>query len=276
MTVKQFFSFGLPFLILGGAACALITKRIISQSDTCDAPTNPQILDTSDGSASVGWTGDASGYAYLVWARDSSRLDSVVSSLVTMDTKASLPGLLPNHGYAIDIFGMCRDGQNFSISKNPITIGTRTGWIVNEDVYHFPPIPDCPFDECDTLVTDTDTCFNCMPVLVHYSIEVYDSNGLNLLSRYYMKKDARNDTLFTQVYNGAPCEASLPMQGTAPLKNSCNPVNPVRYCGTVTLPGPNPPVSYFIETGFTGCCISLPKSRFKIIVRRCRYAGVIK
>lgn len=266
MTTKQFFSFALPFLLIGGAAGAFITNRVLQQNDRCAVPTAPRVIDANDGSATVGWTGTTDNFAYLVWARDSSKLDSAaVGSVVTTGTTVAVPGLMPNRGYAIDIFGICRQGNEFSISKNPITVGTRTGWIVNEDVYHFEG-PGCPFGTCDSLISSGDTCINWVPGNGFYAIEIQDTSS-NVLTRYYLNKRTNNDTLRTSIVSSVNCSGQSSI-GNPPQKANCSPVNPLRYCGSITLGGMATP--YFMETGFTGFCINLPRNKFKIVVKYCR------
>jgi hypothetical protein len=222
----------------------------------------------------VHWTSNNKAQAYLVWARDSSLLntDSVTSSVTVTGTDAVLPGLKPNHGYLVEVFGICKDGTNkFSFSKVPADIGTTTGWIVVEDVVQF-TAPNCPYDVCDTLVTKTDTCFNWGPGNENYAFDIRkrgtNGNPDTLVAHFYMAKTVANNTLKVQVFANSPCGA--PTLNPPSTKN-CKPAKPFKLCGTASAPNVAP-ADYGVQIDFANCCVSgLPTSKYQITVTKCHY-----
>lgn len=277
MSTKQFLPSFLPAVILG-AVIGFTAATFIFPSSTCPAPPVITQNKTVDGSVSVRWDANKSALGYLVWARDSTLLntDSVSVSVTVTGNEVVIPGLLPNHGYLIQVFGICKDiGNKFSFSSKPVELGVRTGWIIVEDVVDFGTGNNCPYGNCDVLVTNTDTCFNWGPGNESYSVEVRKRNGNGnpdtLVSRFYMDKIIANNTLDVRVYANVGC--GLP-QLNAPTKAHCNAKQPpFRFCGTAQAPG-IAPTEYSVNVDFANCCITgFSKSNYQVTIRRCH--GVV-
>jgi hypothetical protein len=274
MSTNQLLPSFLPSALIG-AAIGFVAGMLVQASLTCPAPPNATQVKTNDGSVRIHWDASPKAQAYLVWARDSTVLntDSVTSSITVTGNETVLHGLQPNHGYLVEVFGICKDGTNkFSFSKIPVDIGVRTGWIVVEDIVEF-GAPKCPYDVCDTLVTKTDTCFNWGPGEEFYSFDIR-KRGVNgapdvLVSHFYMQKTEAKNTLKVQVFGNSPC--GIPTLNPPSTKN-CGKGQPAfRLCGTASAPNV-PPVDYSVQVDFANCCINgLPESQYLITISKCHY-----
>jgi hypothetical protein len=291
MVEKQTSSFSLSSALIGGLigiAIGYFIIPLLTPSSDCQAPPGLEQVATTDGAVRIRWQAAKNDViGYLVWARDSTKLadDSVASSITVVGTEAVIPGLLPNKTYKISVFSICRNSKGeFNFSKTPREIWTRTGYIVVEDIVH---INDdgarsgCPFNTCDSLVMQNDSCFNWGTGDWNYQIEVFErtTSGVSTtpILRTYLQKISGNNTLIVRSFTGAPCDGAAPTIGGLPstancASGSCASAN-TQLCGQLALPGGN--VCYGIKVDFADCCITgLPKSRYSIKVSRCRFASV--
>lgn len=284
-TNKSLPSILLPVAI--GAAIGFAAATVLYQSETCKAPARIDLVDTNDGSIHVSWDTKSGSEAYLVWARDSSLLttypDSVSSSITVTGHETELPGLLPNHGYLIEVFSICRKDNKFLFSKIPAQIGAHSGWIIIEDVVEAGPGSkvQCPFNTCDTLVTLDDNCFNWDKYDANYTIEVFriNSDGVQETSpalRTYMDKSGVNDSLRINMYSSTPCTGAKDAVGLSPTKAACAGTSGCAstlysMCGQLT-DTTGVPVCFGIKIGFTNCCVmGLDKAKFKVVIHKCHF-----
>jgi len=281
MTTKQSFTtILLPAII--GAAIGFGAATILNQSDTCKAPVGVVQVPTNDGSIRVRWQAQNDAQAYLVWARDSSLLetDSVTSTITVTGNEAIIPGLIPNHGYLIEVFSICSGKDNkFYFSKSPFDLGAQSGWIVIEDVVELKR-PECPFNTCDTVINNSDTCFNWGPGDEYYSIEVFrnTANGTESTPamRTYFEKSGGNNTLTIRTYKNTPCSGADEAIGDLPTKGACSATDgcgstQYQICGSLTDAG-GARVCYGLKIDFANCCIvGLDKNRFRVVVKKCHF-----
>lgn len=282
MTTKQSFTtILLPAIV--GAGIGFGAATLLYQSDTCKAPVGVEQVETNDGSIRVRWQAEKNARGYLVWARDSSALesDSVASSITVTGNEAVIPGLIPNHGYLIEVFSICPGKDNkFLFSKAPFDLGARTGWIVIEDMADLKR-PNCPFNTCDTVVnTNADTCFNWGGGDEYFSIEVFriGAHGTETSPalRTYLEKSVGNNTLTIRNYKETPCSGADERIGDLPTKSKCAATDGCGstlydICGTLSDANGNR-VCYGIKIDFANCCIvGLDKNRFRVVVKKCHF-----
>ena len=240
-------------------------------------------LDSNALNLAIEWSPVNGASGYLVIARDTAQLETVLYSRGVSGTSDVIPSLPANRGVVIDVYSQCDDKGTPRINPDPIETIVRTpDWIITEDIVHLDQqiLSDslCQFSSCNAVspVANTANCFawnSATSGFEMYRVDILDATSSTVVARAMFSKDHKGGMLKITPYDQVSCGGWSSL-GDVPAR--CKPAIFNTLCGRFPIAN-GAFADYRILFSSQNFCFSFPgtatSSNYVVRVTRCEQSA---